>query len=280
MSGSAYGDVLRSLPMTRVESMLRASALVRHADALCALGKGAVRLVRQIPASSVPIAPPYLGGVPFTASPLSWPCYRDRPLDVIAALPAALFGSPTPGSLYFLYDLEEQPSGYDPVERAGSAVFFLPAGTSVTFGEPSRQFHPLLATEYVDLPHEFDPSIEALHFSESESDVYDTVCRELRCASLPQHHLLGHSQPLRNSMQIACEGVSNGVYMGNDLWQKHPRVKDFYREAPHWMLLLQIDHDPGAGILLEDEGRLYYWIHTNDFREGRLDRTLCIRQSL
>ncbi|MDQ3090683.1 MAG: YwqG family protein [Actinomycetota bacterium] len=43
-------------------------------------------------------------------------------------------------------------------------------------------------------------------------------------------------------------------------------------EDPDLCLLLQVDSDEAAGMMLGDVGRLYLWIHRDDLAARRFDR--------
>ncbi|NOT55970.1 MAG: DUF1963 domain-containing protein [Deltaproteobacteria bacterium] len=74
----------------------------------------------------------YLGGAPPLCHRLLWPTNNGRPLSLLACIDCTelpqsteLDWLPKTGQLLFFYDLQEQPWGYAPQHRGGSAVIYL-----------------------------------------------------------------------------------------------------------------------------------------------------------
>ena len=86
------------------------------------------------------------------------------------------------------------------------------------------------------------------------------------------HHLLGHSANVQGDMQLEAQLVMNGLYCGNSSGYEDPRAGELESGADDWLLLLQLDSDDGAGVMWGDNGRLYFWIRSEDLRQLRFDK--------
>jgi uncharacterized protein YwqG len=110
--------------------------------------------------------------------------------------------------------------------------------------------------------------------SGSYSGALDMWYGDLAC-----HRLLGYPQLISNPMEVECQVVSQGIFMGNGDGDKDPRYGELVKGANQWQLLLQIDSDDNACMQWGNGGRLYYWIRSDDLARGKFDNVWVIFQS-
>jgi uncharacterized protein YwqG len=191
---------------------------------------------------------------------------------------------PADGTLWFFYELEEQPWGFDPGDRDGWRVLYAPKGTPLArtppprpprgepLGEGAMRFEQAWSLpDDVTLPGPFGGK----ELSRWDEDGDDTPYGELvqRCRGTePQHQVGGHPAQIQGEMPIACQLTSRGHYTGGGDWN-FPDMARHEREARQWRLLFQLDTDEDAlGCMWGDGGTLYWWIRDDDLRALRFDR--------
>jgi len=94
----------------------------------------------------------------------------------------------------------------------------------------------------------------------------------------PRHRLGGHADCVQGPMELDCQLVTNGHYLGNSTCFEDPRSKILAAGALDWRLSLQIDSDDNAGTMWGDYGRIYYWIREGDLRAHEFDKCWLILQ--
>jgi uncharacterized protein YwqG len=293
-------------------SHIRKSDLGESAETIIANLRPSVLIeAKRVPLEELPLGASRIGGVPDLPKGFQWPrwCgskmefiplgmtsrqveFRDKDLHFIAQLNLKEFGDfsackeiPSNGFLYFFYDCEVQPWGFDPANHHGARVIYIP-----------DQVEPLTRYEPPQPDSGFDSSPSALSFAEDwtipdrESFGFDYAAlesiEELKQDLIgtsedqpfkPIHRLFGWPEPVQGDMQLECQLVANGIYCGDA--NPDPRSEVLADGAKDWQLLLQIDTDEAnPGWMWGDCGRIYYWIHKNDLRDRRFENARLILQ--
>jgi uncharacterized protein YwqG len=234
-----------------------------------------------------------IGGLPDLPEGLTWPVFDGRRLAFIAQLNLADFAPllplgeiPAAGFLLFFYDERQQAWGFDPQDRGSSRVVFVPSGVALHPAPPSQEEEqrafPLCIVSDIratlTVPGYESPLIKSLGLSSDEDDQYfDGVLQPL---SPPDgfHQFGGYAEPVQGDMQLECQLVTHGVYVGEPAGYKDPRRASLEPGAADWRLLLQVDSDDNAAMMWGDAGRLYYWIRKQDLASRRFAETWTILQ--
>jgi len=237
-----------------------------------------------------------LGGSPDLPTGIPWPTWHGRPLDFLLQLdlseiPRNLKDDLLPGRgwLYFFYDIESNPWGFDVSDRGSSRVLFFEGGRKA-LGRRAR-------------PDSADAKLESCNLSffegiyldwvsiedeKMESDLHDLCQREdLRgaLAEISGHQILGSTDGIQRSyeeMQRQSQFVSNGIYMGGGGGPVFDEIKAKQLEPGirDWRLLLELGSDENAGLAWTDHGRLYFWIREEDLRNSDLYNVWVLFQCL
>lgn len=242
-----------------------------------------------------------LGGDPDLPGRFDWPLSggTGRPIDFLLQLNLTELRNmemarllPRSGVLSFFYDLEAQPWGYEVADRTRfQVVHFSEMSTFVKRKRPDGE-EPRLDERCLD----FFPRISVPHLRSQAGDVlelrsqmndwelerYSKFASEYERRQGPplsetNHHFLGYSQNIQGDMQIQAQLVSNGITDGSNL--ADPRRAELEAGASEWVLLLQLDSDPSAGLNWGDGGMLYFWIPRQDLRDKKFDRVWAVLQS-
>jgi uncharacterized protein YwqG len=271
----------------------------------------------RVPLAELPIGASRIGGVPDLPDGFRWPQwsgsrtewigsgmtreapFKDRDLNFVAQFnlsDLAAFSAckelPSQGTLYFFYDWDVQPWGYDPADHLGARVIHLegPIGPLIRANDESRtgSFPCKLAfAEDWTIPGGECFGLDE-HLGRDDGSALATVeaieevRRDLNNVSegeyfKPIHRLFGWPETIQNDMRLECQLVSNGVYCGGaGVDQRAAALAD---GAKDWRLLLQIDtDDEGPGWMWGDCGRIYFWMHKDDLREHRFTNARLILQ--
>jgi uncharacterized protein YwqG len=199
----------------------------------------------------------------------------------------ALQALPATGRLYFFYNADTQPWGFDPKDE-GSWRVILDDGpksglaprdppesraTAVPFRLCKVAFR-----EFLSIPSPADKRVWPDPLPEQVSDKYLDFWMASEGESEPSHQILGHAYEIQNPMELECQLVSHGLYLGDLLGYDDPRVKALEAGAKDWRLLFQLDYDDNAEMMWGDGGRLYFWIRDQDLRACNFDRVWMILQ--
>jgi uncharacterized protein YwqG len=198
---------------------------------------------------------------------------------------------PPRGMLYFFFDFENQPWGFDPADRGGWRVIYLDIGTMHLV--PSNRSNPdpdlgsrpcavVFTTEWT-LPNNYSQwdwiKGEVEDWEDTYADLINTLRGSSGGAEGPSHRLLGWPMPVQNDMELECQLVSNGLYCGNPSGYQDPRRNLLEPGSKDWRLLLQIDTDEEhPGWMWGDCGRIYYWMREAELRQRQFDSAWFVLQ--
>jgi len=283
-----------TLSADALRARLAAAGLGRHAEALLGLAAPSLRLRPQPrPSRPLPLGATKLGGHPDLSAGWSWPRGWETPLSFIAQLDLAAIAHhphlpqvlPQAGLLVCFYDADQQPWGYDPRDRDGFKVGFIPPGTPLHRAEVPADLPDDGRYREVGLAAEpqltYAPwesfAVEQLGLSDGERLAYGQVLADDQSGQVI-HRLLGHPDPIQGDMQLECQLASSGIYCGDARSQHDPRAAALRAGAADWRLLLQIDSDQRAGMLWGDVGRIYYWMRAQDLAARHFEQAWLVLQ--
>lgn len=236
------------------------------------------------------------GGLPDLPGTLKWPKRGRKSLAFLAQFNLEELSAhdltktfPKSGYLWFFYDLEEQPWGFDPDDSDGWSVIYadvtaanlkrtkLPKGLDEEWLLPESKLNFGTAST---LPAAASDSVQALKLSAKDAKAYQDCLKQPAATEdeeSPQHQLLGWPAPLQSAnMEGECQLAANGINCGEEVEEENPKVKALRAGAKNWRLLLQLDSDNDAGLSWGDGGRLYFWIRQQDLAAQRFDRCWAI----
>jgi len=245
-----------------------------------------------------------LGGRPRMPAGWSWPEWNGRPLQYLARIDleelssvlseSDRHGLPATGQLHLMADPLGEAWGFDPAD-AGSFVATLvvedrqaivdyqtPTGIEVD-GYPIELEVPVRFVSPVAELVPDDPEAEGMgrllgNAVDDYREVRDQIDTEL-FGKNPRHRLFGRPDTVQGPMELECQLVSNGVYLGTSEAYKTPQASQLTPGASDWVLLAQLEYDDDLGWMWEDLGRIYWWLRRQDAAAGRPDRCWGILQS-
>jgi uncharacterized protein YwqG len=95
---------------------------------------------------------------------------------------------------------------------------------------------------------------------------------------MPQHQKLGWPHVIQNEMELECQLVTNGLYLGDLSGYKDPRREELEPAAHDGTLLLQFDSDDNAKMMWGDGGMLYVWVRRQDLAARNFEKAWTILQ--
>jgi uncharacterized protein YwqG len=232
----------------------------------------------------------HLGGGPGLPPGIAWPQREGRNLRFLARLSLSELQAveltdwlPQSGALLFFYDDDQQPWGFDPMDRGGWAVLHVPdvPATSALTAPETAGLLPYSSVELRRiqvLPSYERPDVQALSLSDSEVEKYIEIADQ-RFGRLPKHQLLGLPSPVQgDSMELECQLASNGVNCGTPEGYANARAKELGAGAQNWRLLFQMDSDDDLEVMWGDVGMLYFWIEEAAGRRGDFSNVWLVLQ--
>lgn len=243
---------------------------------------------------SLPVSASKLGGDPDLPQGFVWPSWKDTKLEFLlqvnllelrdTPVSPALPGS---GLLSFFYHPDQITWGFDPQDLGSWRTYYFPDGTSLVSTETpdlNSEFrqgpYPACSVTFkpaASFPNPFSALIDSLKLSDEEFDAYADLYDSM-LTNQPQHQLFGHPNNIQNPMEIECELVTNGVYLGDAKWTQLPDLDHHREKSKDWRLLLQLDSDENASMMWGDVGMLYFWIRKGSLLAGQLEQTWMIAQ--
>ena len=263
-----------------VHNELVNAGLERVADKLVGLAQKCVRLETD-PSSEkdIPLGASKIGGLPDLPEQLGWPCWNNVPLSFLCQINLKDLSEysccsylPTAGWFFFFYDPEQRTWGFDPNDKDSWRVIFHAGELSGLSrrDEPLGDFEPyqpckVLFHESISFPEWNGLEVGNLLLDDELDKYIDFIegfSESHLCCS--ENQILGHPNPMQGDMRLGCQLVSNGIYCGDEKGYLDKRRKSLEPGAKDWQLLLQLDSDENAEMMLGDCGRLYFWIKEQD----------------
>jgi uncharacterized protein YwqG len=277
-----------------LHSEMQKAGLERVADSAGKLALESIRLTSiPIKGATVPLGASRLGGQPDLPAGTPWPTWHDVPMAFVAQIllqdakpfdPTGLL--PDAGLLSFFYDAKQETYGADRNDRGGWKVFYF-KGDSAGFTRaayPSdlpreARFHPCALAFSGELTLPFAPRLvePGLDWSDEEVSKYEDFRSTFPSQDdyrQPHDRMFGYPEQIQDDMQLQSAMMTSRVTSIDD-----PKAKALEKSKGEWLLLLQIDSDPNAGMRWASTGMLYYWIERQALRDGKFDQTWLILQS-
>lgn len=237
------------------------------------LGVPAVHVV----ASDMP-STSHFGGVVQLPPGIARPSRNGEQLTLLARLALAdvqralaIPWLPRDGSLLFFYDVERQPWGFDPKDRGGWAVLYVPDLEIASVDSEDDGVIPLSHVEFRSirpLPSWERASVEALQLNDEEFDAFVEL-GEAQFDGAPKHQVGGCPDPVQGDvMELEAQLASHGEYVGEPSDYETARAKQLAPGAANWKLLLQFDTDDDLDVMWGDSGKLYFWVEEERARAG------------
>jgi uncharacterized protein YwqG len=256
----------------KVMTMLRSRGLERIAEP-CLKFRTLSATKKELPLGSSK-----LGGNPDLPIGIPWPTNQGRALDFLlqlnlAELPRKLIEDALPerGWLYFFYDLERGPWGYDVSHRHGWRVLFYdgnltnlqrrerPDSTEARLRPCKLSFFEGIYVNWPSLQDE--KSLSDLHYLTNEGLFAAEV-------EISGHQITGKTHGGQGDMQVECQLASNGIYLGGGGGPAFDQVKaeEVRSGIKDWRLLLEVHSDENANLEWTGYGTLCFWIREDDLR--------------
>lgn len=272
----------------------RNAGLDSIADQIARLARPSIRLAsRPLGREISPSGASRMGGQPDLPPGTPWPAWKGAPMAFVLQVrledarpfdPTGLL--PPAGLLSFFYDSKQETYGADPEDRGGWKVFYYNESPAnfVRFPYPAAlppeaRFHPCALSFSSELtlpfaPKQIDPTLD---WSEEQVLKYEDYRASFPTPDdyrQPHNRMFGYPDQIQDDMQLQSALVASGFRSIDD-----PRAKALETQKQDWLLLLQVDSDPNAGMRWASSGMLYAWIERQALKERAFDRTWLILQS-
>jgi uncharacterized protein YwqG len=219
--------------------------------------------VKKIDDSKIKIGNSKMGGLPDL--PLNCQ-YPDGQLTFLAQINLSEIRKydsdkllPEKGMIYFFYDADNSPAGYDPKHKNGFKVLFYDdESPELKRIEKSKDIVVMDALQlefemHRDIPAFGTNDVSGLILGDKDRELYEILLMSDNL-KLDGNKLLGYPDNIQQAdWQTDCALVTHGIYTGKDNYKDSPEWKDkwqeFAKEYDQWMLLLQIE-PWGDGVLL------------------------------
>lgn len=241
---------------------------------------------------TLPLGSSRVGGIPDLPAELPWVTdKKGAPLSFLAQINCRelkAFDSekllPDSGLLYFFYDPEQSATGVDPKDREKFKVLY--------YDGPFKNLKPVFFPEELPDYGQFDecsihfmsslslpdvPGNWGIHMTPQDLSKYQQMQQQNKTCLY--HKMLGYANPLRNSMELDCQLVTNGIYIGNSSGFRGRRRTELEKTMGEWRVLLQLHSDDYPGMIWGEEGRLYFWIKTNDLKNRNFKNSWVLLQT-
>jgi uncharacterized protein YwqG len=162
---------------------------------------------------------------------------------------------PKSGSLFFLYDADAQPWGFDPKDKGCAQVIYVPS--SLAEHRPRALLRDLdeevrfkgvalAAIPETSLPGKNSGLLRDCHATEEEFNAYWNLIDPL---SRRVHRMGGNANEIQGELGLEAHPVSNGIYCGGGQGYQEGRRRGLDAGAADWPLLLQVDSEERAGMM-------------------------------
>jgi len=286
-----------NVPPAQLKRSFERRGLGGIARDLIAASRPGIQLTRRRGAAGVGASK--LGGAPDMPVGARWPKRRGRPLAFLAQMDlrkASRFDEerllPVEGLLLFFYDFAKQPWGFDPADRGGALVLYVPPEARLRRIQPPRGSlgADIEQSSFSECPVGFRamttyPGMGSrAYVHKRANDLLRGLSETIQAGQgedkEPLHQLLGHAVLIQDAMEEECQLVTNGINMGGEDLSRADsrRAKKLASGARDWTLLLQLDSDGKPEWMWGDVGVLYFWIRRPDLAKGDFSRIWCILQ--
>jgi uncharacterized protein YwqG len=258
--------------MQKVLELIKSSPLSDRAEYLQPLLAPSIR-IKRTPRQQVPLhtGASKIGGIPDLPPMLEWPRWNGRALAFLAQLHLPTVAEyavegmlPKSGMLYFFYDADEQPWGFDPQDTGGGKVFYFDgpletlASLQLPDDIPDYNYFPPQFVEFFSewtLPDWSSDLVAPLNLTSAEREAWFNLNEKIRCSygeSSTFHRMLGHPDAIQCSdMELECQLASNGIYVGGPEGYQSAEAQALKYGATDWRLLLQLDSDWNTETLIQ-----------------------------
>lgn len=234
-----------------------------------------------------------IGGMPDIPLDMDWPIKQGIPLSFIAQINLRDLKEndgervlPNCGHLYFFYDSNEQPWGFDPKDRGAWKVIYIReqdalVRASIPKGGTVHKLCKIKVQQEYNLPGWESIAVKSMKLDWDEVDLLFGL--QDRISNLYKtkgsiHRLLGHPDEIQGEMQLGCQLSSHGLYCGDSTGYSDPRRGALEGGAADWRLLLQIDSDDNVDMMWGDCGRIYFWVEDSKLKQLEFEDTWLILQ--
>ncbi len=241
------------------------------------------------------------GGLPLVPAGTRWPRSPEGPLHFLGQLDfeelaahreGALSELPEKGLLAFFYDVENQPWGQEPTDRAFWHLVYVPPDVEPVpllppeeLMEAERPILParrLIPTLGFSLPDWWDlhRPAEFASWSDEEGDDFFELRRKLAGGENVDQvvdQVRGHPSWIQDDARIQAQLNASGSSLDDS--QSSTEEARLKREAAQWNLLWQIGSDEELGLVWGSSGALYVLIRDEDLRARRFERAWLILQT-
>ncbi len=236
----------------------------------------------------------HIGGDPNLPAGTPWPERHGKRLSLLGRVSLSEVQQalhipwlPADGALLFFYDVDEQPWGFNPKDRGGSAVLHVPdLPGPVKVVEAARPDESVLGARNVMFQRiDSLPSLERAQehglltdLSDAETDAYYQLPPRLDGPG-PEHQIAGWPSPIQgDDMEVEAQMASSSVDWGDEASAASPEAARLEPGAKEWRLLLQLDSDEHMDVMWGDAGMIYFWVREQEAAAGRFDNTWVILQ--
>lgn len=244
----------------------------------------------------------HFGGLPDLPDDAEYPSFvcstfeddeeLQRPLHFLAQIDCAEASKfdksgllPKSGLLLFFYRCDSSRWGFDPEDRGSARVIYVesPGRGKIRKTPGDVEVFPELGLEYtteISYP-DFEQLYDMDRSLAADYEKYEAARQKLGVDE-PQncHKLLGWPDTIQGAMELECELVSRGYYLGHG-YPKLPDMDKISRDAiDEWLLLFQLDtvSDGDFELMFGDCGRIYFFIRREDLAARRFDDVWMVLQ--
>lgn len=252
--------------------------------------KNAIKMNITNSNSNIALGQSKIGGKPHLPKDFEWPYFlgtnldnetKNRPLSFICQInleEVKQFDAenllPNKGMLYFFYDLDTMPWGFEPKDKGSVKVIY----KNVSVSELSEINYPDDLSDKFFVPQQYISfnSEQNLPFFEEYSDIinpkadwdeYDEKVAKLNIDHNvepdQQFKLLGYADLIQNSILEECEMVSRGIDCGGAVEIPKKIMKEIKKNTSDWILLAQFG-TISEDIMFGDCGCIYFYIRKQD----------------
>ena len=241
-----------------------------------------------------------IGGKPLLPVDFKWPYFNsedgEKPLSFLCQInlrEAKVYDIedmlPEFGMLYFFYEAETQPWGFDPKDNNAFHVYYYENTEGFALldlpGELEKDLRPAERALTFEKRASY-PGFEELEFhtdldDDADFEDYDNALEDIgRDTEEDVHKLLGYADIMQNEMLTECESVSRGNYCGSPKELTPEEEESINESAKNWLLLLQLStlEAEEYELMWGDCGRIYFYIRKDDLMKKNFENVWLILQ--